>query len=146
MPSALKNQLVEDMKTAMRARDSLRLGVIRYLLSEIKNWEIDNGEQPDEGVQKVIAREVKKMKDALEDFRKGGREDIVTEETAKIVIMESYLPQQMSDEEVEAIVKRVVEAATDKNFGMLMKAVMNETKGQADGSRVSAMVKEALGS
>ncbi len=145
MASALKNQLVEDMKTAMRARDSVKLGVVRYLLSEIKNWEIDNGEQEDEGVQKVIAREVKKMKDALEDFRKGGREDLVEEETVKIAIMESYLPQQMNDADLEAIVKKVVDAATDKNFGTLMKSVMSEVKGQADGSRVSAMVKKVLG-
>jgi uncharacterized protein len=144
--SALKLQLVEDMKTAMRAHDTVKLGVVRYLLSEIKNFEIDNGEQDDAGVQKVIAREVKKMKDALEDFKKADRQDIVDEETVKIAVMESYLPQQMSQEELEKIVKETVEAATDKNFGNVMKAAMAKVQGQADGGRVSALVKQFLNS
>jgi uncharacterized protein YqeY len=144
--SALKNQLIEDMKTAMRARDALKLGVVRFLLSEIKNFEIDNGEQDDAGVQKIIAREVKKVKDALGDFERGGRQDLVDEEKAKIVIMETYLPQQMSDEELEGIVQKVVSGlAGEKNFGLVMKAVMAETNGQADGKKVSEMVKKVLG-
>lgn len=143
--SQLKLQLTEDMKTAMRARDAARLGVIRYLLSELKNFEIDNGEQDDIGVTKVIAREVKKLKDALIDFQNAGREDLVAEETAKIAIMESYLPKQMSDEDLMAVVKEVVASSDDKNFGMLMKVVVAKVQGQADGSRISAMVKQALG-
>lgn len=143
--SPMKSQLYDDMKTAMRAHDTVKLGVVRYLLSEIKNFEIDNGEQDDEGVFKVISREVKKTKDALEDFKKADRQDIVEEENAKIVVMESYLPKQMSDADLEKIVQETVAAATDKNFGSLMKAVMAKVQGQADGSRVSALVKQALG-
>jgi uncharacterized protein YqeY len=143
--SNLKNQLVEDMKNAMRARDSLRLGVIRFVLSELKNFEIDNGEQDDAGVMKVIAREVKKVNDAIVDFEKAGREDLVNEEKSKVEIMQSYLPKQMSDEELEGIVKKVVESSSDKNFGAMMKAVMAQTAGQADGGRVSTMVKKVMG-
>ncbi len=144
--SALKNQLVEDMKTAMRARDVLKLGVIRFVLSEIKNFEIDNGEQDDAGVQKIIAREVKKVKEAMIDFERGGRQDLVTEETAKVAVMESYLPAQMSDAELEAAVNKVMSnLAGEKNFGVIMKAVMAETQGQADGKKVSEMVKKVLG-
>jgi uncharacterized protein YqeY len=144
MPSTLKTQLTEDMKNAMRARDMVRLNVIRFLLSELKNWEIDNGEQDDAGVQKVIAREVKKVKDAIVDFQKAGREDIVEEENVKIAIMEEYLPKQMTDEDLLKIVHEVVASSEQKDFGNLMKAVMAKVQGQADGSRVSAMVKQAL--
>lgn len=143
--SQLKAQLIEDMKTAMKARDQVKLGVVRYILSEVKNVEIDNGEQNDEGVQKVIAREVKKMQEAIADFKKGGREDLVAEETAKVALMQAYLPQQMSDEELSSIVKSVVEElAGEKNFGIVMKKVMEKVGGQADGKRVSEMVKTLL--
>lgn len=142
--SQLRTQLTEDMKNAMRARDMLRLGVIRFLLSEIKNFEIDNGEQDDAGIIKIIAREVKKVKDALIDFEKTGREDLVKEETAKLEIMESYLPKQLSDEELKTIVSEVAAASEKKDFGTVMKAVMAKVQGQADGGRVSAVVKEVL--
>src|SRR5258708_1207964 len=141
--SALKTQLTEDMKNAMRAHESAKLGVIRFLLSELKNFEIDNGEQDDAGVLKVIARELKKIKDALGDFEKAGRQDLVDEEKVKIAVMESYLPKQISDEDLMAVVKEVLASTDDKNFGNLMKAVMAKVQGQADGGRVSAMVKQA---
>jgi uncharacterized protein YqeY len=144
MPSALKAQLVEDMKSAMRAHETLRLGVIRFILSELKNFEIDNGEQDDAGVLKVISREVKKVKDALVDFQRAGRQDLIDDETAKIAIMETYLPQQMSDADLQAVVQKVVAASAEKNFGLVMKAVMAEVGSGADGGRVSAAVKAAL--
>ena len=84
------------------------------------------------------------MKDANVEFEKGGRQDLVDEEKAKIVLMEEYLPKQMSDEELAQIVKEVVSSATDKNFGMIMKSVMAKVQGKADGGRVSAMVKQSL--
>jgi uncharacterized protein YqeY len=144
--AALKTQLVEDMKNAMRAHDTVKLGVVRYLLSEIKNFEIDNGEQDDAGIIKIIAREVKKVKDALVDFEKAGREDLVSAENAKIVVMESYLPQQLADEELQKIVDSVASSSDKKDFGTVMKAVMAQVQGKADGGRVSAMVKKVLGS
>ncbi len=142
--SQLKDKLVEDMKTAMRAHDSVRLGVIRFILSELKNFEIDNGVQDDAGVQKVIAREIKKVKDSIVDFEKGNRPDLVEQESEKIGMMEVYLPKQMSDEELQQIVTSVVATAEKKDFGNVMKAVMTQVQGLADGNRVSAMVKQAL--
>ncbi len=142
--SQLKTQLVEDMKTAMRAHDSVRLGVIRFMLSEIKNFEIDNGEQDDAGIQKIIAREIKKVKDANVEFEKGGRQDLVDQETEKIGMMEVYLPKQMSDEDLQKIVTEVVAESDKKDFGNVMRAVMAKVQGLADGNRVSAMVKQAL--
>lgn len=140
----LKQQLTEDMKQAMRDRNMLKLGVIRFLLSEIKNFEIDNGEQDDAGVTKVIASQLKKSKDALNDFKNAGREDIVADEEAKILVMESYLPQQMSDSELEAIVTEVLASTEEKNMGKLIGMVMPKVAGKADGGRVSAMVKAKL--
>lgn len=144
MPSQIRLQLTEDMKNAMRARDSVKLTTIRFMISEIKNFEIDNGEQDDAGVQKVIAREVKKIKDAMVDFEKAGRQDLVDEETVKVAIMEAYLPKQMSDEELKAKVEAAISSLPDKNMGAAMKAAMAAVGGQADGGRVSALVKQLL--
>ncbi len=141
---SLQQQLLDDMKTAMKAKDTVKLGVVRFLRSEIKNYEIDHGEQDDAGVQQIIAREVKKMKDAMADFAKAGREDLVEEEEQKVVVMESYLPAQMSDEELEKIVKEVIDSAEDKNMGKMIGAVKAKVEGQADGGRIAGMVKKLL--
>src|SRR5258708_374798 len=117
---------------------------IRFLLSAIKNWEIDNGEQDDAGVEKVIGKEVKRMKDALGDYQKAGRPELVEQQEAEIQVMESYLPQQLSDDEVQKIVNEVVATADKKDFGFIMKSVMAKTQGRVDGSKVSALVKNAL--
>lgn len=140
----LKAQLTEDMKNAMRAKETVKLGVIRFLLADIRNFEIDNGEQDDAGVEKLIAKQVKQMKDAIAEFEKGGRPDLVEEEQAKVAILETYLPQQLSDEELKAIVDRVVAAAGSTNMGQVIGMVMKEVAGRADGGRVSALVKQAL--
>lgn len=140
----LKEQLMEEMKQAMRDKDMVKLGVIRLLRSEIQNYEIDNGPQNDPGVQKIIASQVKKLKDAVTDFRNAGRDELVAEEEAKIALMEAYLPQQLSDVELEEIVTRVVAASEEKNMGKLIGAVMQEVAGKADGNRVSALVRAQL--
>lgn len=140
----LKDQLMEDMKNAMRAKDSVRLGVIRFLRSEIKNVEIDHGDQDDEGVLKIIARQVKSMKDANSEYVKGGREDLVEDNNTKISILEEYLPKQLSDEELETIVKKVIDAAEEKNMGKIIGQVVKEVSGKADGGRVSQMVRKLL--
>lgn len=142
---SLKTQLTEDMKNAMRAKDTVKLGVVRFLISDIRNFEIDNGEQDDAGVEKIIAKQVKQMKDAIAEFEKGGRADLVAEEEAKVAIMQTYLPQQMSDEELKAIVDRVVGQTDNTNMGQVIGLVMKEVAGRADGGRVSALVKAALG-
>ena len=140
----LKDQLIEDMKQAMKSKDTIKLGVVRFLRSEIKNFEIDNGEQDDKGVAKIIASQLKKIKDAVEEFRAAGRDDLVTSEEAKIAILESYLPAQMSDEELRGIVSKIVDESEDRNMGKLIGAVVKAVDGKADGGRVSALVKEKL--
>ncbi len=142
---SLKQQLTEDMKAAMKAKDTVKLGVIRFLKSEIRNVEIDNGEQDDQGVLKIIARQAKQMKDAIEEYKKGDRQDLVADEEKKVAILEAYLPQQMSDDELKQTIQQVIKKLGDQvQMGQVMKAVMAEVNGKADGKRVSQMVKQAL--
>ncbi|MCA9368927.1 MAG: GatB/YqeY domain-containing protein [Pseudomonadales bacterium] len=139
-----KSQLMQLMKDAMKARDTVRVGTIRYLLSEVKNAEIDQGELDEDAVTKLIAKQVKQMKDALKDFEAVGRDDVVVEEKAKIAILEEFLPEQMSDEDLEAVVTDVVSSTDERNMGKLIGMVMGKVTGKADGARVSAAVKKAL--
>lgn len=140
----LQEQLMEDMKQAMRDKNTVALGVIRFLRSEIQNYKIDHGDQDDIGVQKIIASQVKKMKDAVVEFKNAGRNDLVSEEEKKIAIMETYLPTQLSDSALEAIVTKVISESEDKNMGKLIGAVMKEVAGQADGARVSSLIRHKL--
>ena len=139
-----KSQLMQLMKDAMKARDSVRVGTLRYLLSEVKNAEIDQGELDEAAITKLITKQVKQMKDALKDFEAAGRDDVVAEENAKIAILEEFLPEQMSDADLDAIVAEVVGSTDEKNMGKLIGMVMGKVAGQADGGRVSAAVKKAL--
>lgn len=143
---SLKQQLMDDMKNAMRARDMVKLNTIRFLQAEIKNVEIDNGEQDEAGVQKIIARQIKQMKDAMAEYAKGGRQDLVDEEQAKVDILQTYLPQQMSDDDLAKIVDDVIAEVGTANMGAVIGKVMQKAAGLADGGRVSALVKSKLGS
>jgi uncharacterized protein YqeY len=141
---SLKATLMEDMKAAMRAGDALKRDTVRGVMSEVKNFEIDNGEQDDAGVQKIITRLVKQFQDAMGDFTRGGRADLVAETQTKLDILQAYLPKQMSDKELTAIVTEVVAAAPVKAMGPIIGQVMKRVAGLADGGRVSAAVKAAL--
>ena len=140
----LKDQLMEDMKTAMRAHDSAKLDVVRMIRSEVKNFEIDNGEADDTAVQKLIKTMLKQQKDAMLDFQKAARQDLIDETELKISIFASYLPTELSDEELQKIVSEVVSSASNKDFGPLMGQVMKQVGNRADGSRVTALLKQAL--
>lgn len=141
---SLKDQLMEDMKDAMRSRDSAKLDVIRFLRSEIKNIEIDHGDQDDAGVLKIVARQIKSMKDANTEFINAGREDLAKENDSKIAILETYMPAQLSDSELEEIVKSTIESSEDKNMGKIIGQVVAKTEGKADGGRISQMVRKLL--
>lgn len=140
----VKDQLMEDMKNAMRAHETLKLDMVRMIRSEIKNYEIDNGEADDEAAIKIIKRMFNQQKDALGDFEKAAREDLVEETKAKMEVLSGYLPKELSDEELEKIVKEVVDSATDKNFGPLMGQVMKKVGNLADGGRVNACLRKFL--
>ncbi len=143
----LKEKILEDLKTAMKAKDELRLSTLRLLNAAIKNAEIEKREElSDKDVEGVIRTTVKQYRDALSDFEKAGREDLVSKQKSEIEILEVYLPPEMGDEELEALVKSVVdepgEAASD--FGKTMGAVMKKVAGRADGNRVRAILQKVL--
>ena len=146
----LKEKLKADLVAAMRAKEAEKLSVLRMLATAIQTKEIAlrKGEDvvlSDEQVLEVIASEVKKRKDSVIAYEDGGRPELAQKEKEEIKILEIYLPEQMSDEELEQIVKAAAaEAGPGANFGAVMGKVMGKVKGKADGNRVSAMVKKAM--
>jgi hypothetical protein len=138
---SLKAQLIQEMKNAMKAGDQLRLDVIRLLRAQIKNVEIDQGELDDAGVQKIVQQQIKQWKDALLDYKKGNRSDLVEETQQKIKILKSYLPQQLSDEELKAKIQQIQEE-TGLEAGPLIGKVKQAVGNQAEGSRIAQLVNQ----
>lgn len=141
------DRLTEDMKTAMKAGDKVRLGTVRMLMSELKNARIAKGGALTEAEeQKVLVSYAKKRKESIETYREGGRQDLVDKEQAEYDITMSYLPEQLGEEEIRALIQKHIDASDGgkQAFGQIMKAVMAEVGGQADGKTVSAMLKKML--
>lgn len=147
----LKEQLTEDMKEAMKAREAgkLRLAVIRMVRSSIKNIEINEKKDlTDEEVLAVLMKEVKMRQDSLEEFKKANRQELIAQAEEEIKILQAYLPAALSDDELKAIVAEVIAAVgatSPKDMGKVMPQVMAKAKGRADGKRINAMVKTLLG-
>jgi uncharacterized protein YqeY len=153
--SALKDQITEDMKTAMRAKDSERLGTIRLLLSAIKQKEVDERIVLDDAaVVAIVDKLMKQRKDSIEAFQKAERKDLADKEAAELVVLQAYLPARLSAEEVTAAVKAIVlelgaelgRVAGPGDMGKVMGAVKAKLAGKADMGQVSAAVKAALAS
>ncbi|MFH0133157.1 GatB/YqeY domain-containing protein [Variovorax sp. EL159] len=144
----LKEQITEDMKTAMRAKDSERLGTIRLLLAALKQKEVDERVELDDAmVIAIVDKMVKQRKDSIAAFTTGGRADLADKESAEIKVLEVYLPQRMSAEEVATEVKAIVAelgASGPGDMGKVMGAVKTRLAGKADMGQVSAAVKAAL--
>jgi uncharacterized protein len=144
----LKDRITEDMKTAMRAKDAARLGTIRFLLAAIKQREVDERITLDDTqVISVLDKLVKQRKDSITAFAQAGRTDLVDKETAEMKVLEGYLPQRLSADEVAAEVARIVKelgAAGPGDMGKVMGAVKAQLAGKADMGMVSAAVKGAL--
>ena len=147
---SIKDLLTEDMKQAMKDKESgkLRLSVIRMARANIKNIEIDEKrELNDDEVLAVLVKEVKMRQDSLEEFAKAGREELVEQAKQEIAILRKYLPEQLSDEELRALVEEAVAetgAAGPKDMGKVMAALMPKTRGRADGKRINTLVRELL--
>lgn len=147
----LKEQIQADFKEAFKAREMEKKNTLSTLISEIKNKEIEVGEREkglsDEGVLAVIQTAVKRHKDSIEQFKAGGREDLVANEEAELTILEKYLPAQINDEDLQAEVKQILEeigVQTKADLGKAMGATMARLKGKADGNRVKKMVESLL--
>jgi uncharacterized protein YqeY len=149
MPS-LKEQLDADLKEAQKARDSIRVNVIRMLKTTIKNREVEKiGELNEQELLQAINSQIKTRLEAIEGFKKGGRDESVKKEEAEMAILKKYLPAQLSKEELVALIEKAVaetEAAGPKDMGKVMKALMADVTGKADGKLVSELVKEKLSS
>jgi uncharacterized protein YqeY len=145
---SLKDQITEDMKTAMRAKDAPRLLTIRGLLAALKQKEVDERVVLDDAaVIAIVDKLVKQRKDSITQFTAGGRTDLVDKETAELVVLEGYLPQRLSADEVTAEVAKIVAslgASGPGDMGKVMGAVKAQLAGKADMGMVSAAVKQAL--
>jgi len=145
---SLKEQITEDMKSAMRAKDAERLGTIRLLLAALKQKEVDERIELDDAmVVAIVDKLVKQRKDSVAAFTQGGRTDLADKEAAEIKVLEAYLPQRMGADEVAAEVKAIVAELGAKgpgDMGKVMGVVKTRLAGKADMGQVSAAVKAAL--
>ena len=147
---SLKKRLTEDMKAAMKARESgkKRLSVIRMALSSLKNAEIEKkSELLEDEVIEIVSREVKRRKDALEEYDRAGRHDIADGLREEIDILMDYLPEQMSEDEIRRLVREAIDEikpSGPRDMGKVMSKVMPIVKGKADGKLVNQIVKEMI--
>jgi uncharacterized protein YqeY len=145
---SLKEQITEDMKTAMRAKDAGKLGTIRLMLAEIKRKEVDERiEVTDAQTLQIIEKMIKQRKDSIQQFEAGGRQDLADIEKAELAILSAYMPAGLSEAEIRAEVAAAVSAsgaAGPQDMGKVMAIVKPKLAGRADMTAVSAMVKSAL--
>lgn len=149
---AMHESIKGELKEALRAKDEVRLRTVRNMLTAFTNELVATGKKPqdtldDAGVLAVIKRLSKQRKDSIEQFKKGGREDLAVEEEKELAVLDAYLPQMMSQDEIRPIAERKIAelGVTDKSkMGQLMGAIMKECEGRADGNDVKAVVESLL--
>ncbi len=144
-----KEKMNEDLKQAMKSGDNTRKDALRFILAAIKQSEIDSRETlTEDQVYALLQKEAKKRRDSVAELRKAGRDDMADKEQAEATLIESYLPQQLSREEIEAEAKKAIAesgAASAKDMGKVMKLLTPRVKGRADGKLVNDVVKSLLG-
>jgi uncharacterized protein YqeY len=144
----LKERITEDMKSAMRAGEKERLGTIRLVLAAIKQREVDERITLDDGqVLSVLEKMIKQRKESITQFESGGRADLAAKEQAELVVLQTYLPAQMSDAEIDALIAEAVAASgatSIKDMGKVMGLVKAKAQGKADMGAVSARIKQKL--
>lgn len=145
----LKDKIVEDLKTAMKSGDKLRLETLRMLRAQILEFEKSgaNRVMTDDDDMKILLSSVKKRKESIEQYEKAGRKDLAEQESKEIEIIQSYLPKQMTNEEAEIVIGKIIAetgATSAKDFGKVMTAVMKELKGKVDGKIINEIVKQKL--
>lgn len=144
----LKERLEEDIRNAMRARNRERLDTLRFLKSQIQLTEKNNlKELDDAGVTDVIAKQVKDRRESIQMFGQGGRDDLVAKEEASLVILQEYLPEQLTAGEIEALARQAIAdtgSAGPGDRGKVMGRIMPQVRGKADGSEVNAIVSRLL--
>lgn len=148
MDDGLRQQMYDDLKTAMKARDEVARDTLRFTLASIKNAEIDKG-GPLSGAEELslLQRETKRRVDSIEQFRDAGRQDLVDREKVQLAVLKKYLPVELTDDQLKDLVRSAIAevGATDvKELGKVMPLAIQRAAGRADGKRLSAAVREAL--
>jgi uncharacterized protein YqeY len=142
--SCLKKRIDDDLKEALRSRDSVALSVLRMLKSEIHYKEIERGSLlSDDDVISVLSTAIKKRKDSIQQFEKGGRDDLASKEQEELAVVTKYTPEQLGDEELSQIISQAIgeeDASGPSDLGRVMRLVMPKVRGRADGKRVNQMV------
>jgi len=145
----LENDIAQKLKEAMKNGDKLKVSVFRLVINAIKNKKIEDrvGELDDEKVIGLIQKMARQHKESIEQFREGGREDLVKKETEELAVVETFLPEQISGDELAGIISEAINqtgASSPTDMGKVMSAVMEKVQGRADGKVISQMVKERL--
>ena len=145
---ALKEQLLADLKASMKAKDTVKKSTVTMIRAAILQVEKDNKvELGDAEIQEIIAKQMKQRRDALDEFKKAERDDLIAQTEAEMRVIEAYLPKQLTQEEIEAIVDETIKetgADSAKDMGKIMGALMPKVKGLADGKLVNQIVREKL--
>ena len=145
---SLKEKLQEDLKSSMKNKDTVKKSVVTLIRASIKQYEVDNRvELSDDEIVDLIAKQLKQRRDSLVEFKKANRDDLVSETESEIEVLKEYLPQQLSEEELNEIVIATiseVEATSMKDMGKIMSAIKPKVKGRADGKLINELVKKNL--
>lgn len=145
---SLMEKLMSELKNAMKAKDKIRVDTVRLLISQLKNARIAAGDDltPDQELQ-VLMSAAKKRKESIQAYQSGGREDLLEKERKELQIIEEFLPEQLSDEEIEKEISAIIEqlgASSMKDLGRVMGEAMKKLKGKADGKKVQSIVRAKL--
>jgi len=145
---SLNEKIAQDLKAAIKAKNQIRVSCLRMLKTSVKNKEVENRRKlEDEEIRAIISSSVRKSKEAIEEFRRGNREDLALKETEEINILYEYLPRQLSSEEIEEILREIISdlsASGPKDLGKVMKSAMARMAGEAEGGAVNEIARRLL--
>lgn len=143
----LQEKLQEDLKESLRAKEEAKVSTIRFLMATVHNIKIEKGKLSEEDIVSAIQKQIKQSKESIEGYKKAEREELVKEGTREIEILQEYLPEQMSDSDIEKLVDKAIKdtsSSTVQDIGKVMGKVSGELKGKADMGVVSSVVKKKL--
>ncbi|MGB4458268.1 MAG: GatB/YqeY domain-containing protein [Defluviitoga tunisiensis] len=145
----LKEKLNEDLKKYMKEKNTLALNTVRLVIAEIKNKEVEkNSEITDEEILQIIRKQIKMREDSIQQFRSANREDLANKEAQELEILKNYLPEDLTDEELDKIIQETIKelnASSKKDFGRVIKEVIQKVQGRADNKKISELISKKLG-
>ena len=145
----LKEKLNEDLKKYMKEKNTLALNTVRLVIAEIKNKEVEkNSEITDEEILQIIRKQIKMREDSIQQFRSANREDLAEKEAQELEILKNYLPEDLTDEELDKTIQETIKelnASSKKDFGRVIKEVIQKVQGRADNKKISELISKKLG-